>query len=233
MACLTNGEVEHDAEQFTLVVVRDAALGAAVVVVSLKPRVKARNFGRLRETCRTVLELADLISDVPEVFLFVNQAGAKLDDFFNRAGHAFTEPERAGVVFLGVIHGLQRLWTNALHIPEMKEFMRGHCVDWIKSLTDRVGADVDRARVSVLHAASRRPAREMVEERVSVERAIVHPGDRGDDDLADRRDELAGIVVSGIGVDDDTKVRTRFVEVDFMECADLYRRVDEPVVVLR
>src|SRR5215469_8472269 len=168
MACLTNGEVEHDAEQFTLVVVRDAALGTAVVVESLKPCVEARSFRRLCKACWTMLKLADLVANVPEILLFVGQARAKLDGFFNRAGHSFAEPQRARVVCSGVVDGFQCLGANALHIPEVEEFVRGDGVEGIKSPANRLGADVDRGGVSVFHAASPGPTREVIEERVGV-----------------------------------------------------------------
>src|SRR5579871_492190 len=122
-----------------------------------------------------MFEFADLLADVPKVFFFVDQTGAKLDGLFHRAGHAFAEPECACVIFLGVVNRLQRLRTNALHVPQMKKLMRSDCVDWIKSPADGLGIDVDSGGVSVLHATSSWPAREMVEEHVSAEGAIVHP----------------------------------------------------------
>src|SRR5262249_38680526 len=187
-------EVQHDAEEFALVVVRDATLGMTVVVESLKPRIEARGFGRLRKARRTMLKLTNLVPDVPEVLLFVAQPRAKLDGFLNRAGHAFAKPQSTCVIFPGVVDGLQRLWANPLHIPEMEEFVRGDCVDRIKSSVNGLGIYVNGGGVSMLHATSRRPAREMVEERVCVEGTIVHPGNCGGDDLAHRRDHLVGIV---------------------------------------
>src|SRR5262250_3026726 len=109
-----------------------------------------------------MLKLANLVADVPEVLLFVGQARTKLDDFFYRAGHALAEPKSPRVVFLGVVNGLQRLRTNALHIPEMEKLMRSNRIDGIERPAERLGVDVDGSGVSMLHAASRGPAREMV-----------------------------------------------------------------------
>ena len=53
------------------------------------------------------------------------QSGAQLDHAFGGAGHAFAEPQRARVIFFGVVDGLERLRTDALHVPEMEEFVRG------------------------------------------------------------------------------------------------------------
>jgi hypothetical protein len=57
---IADRQIEHEAEEFSLVVIGNAALGAAVVVKSLKPRAKAGVFGGLRQVCGTMLEFTDL-----------------------------------------------------------------------------------------------------------------------------------------------------------------------------
>jgi hypothetical protein len=63
VAGIAHGEVEHHPEQFAFVVVRDAALGAAVVSVALEPSVETGFFGRLREVRGTTLEFGNLFPE--------------------------------------------------------------------------------------------------------------------------------------------------------------------------
>ena len=46
-------------------------------------------------------------------------------------------------------------------------------------------------------------------------------------------DDFVGVVVGGVGVDDDAEVGSGLVEIGFPEIADFYGRVDEAVVIVR
>ena len=60
MAGVAHGQIEHDAEQFAFVVVRDAAFGPAVVCVAFEPSIEAGVFRRLRQMRRAPFEFANL-----------------------------------------------------------------------------------------------------------------------------------------------------------------------------
>ena len=152
-------------------------------------------------------------------------------DALGSAGHALAKPQRARVIFLGVVDGLERLRADALDIPQVKELMRGDGRQRIERLLHHVGIEFDGGGVSVLHTTSSRPSREVIEKRVSVEWSIVHPTRSGGDNPVQRRDNLRHIVVGGVGVDDHAEVATGFVEVGFLKSADFDRRVDEAVIV--
>ena len=66
------------------------------------------------------------LAEAGKILLFVDQSGAQLDRAFGRAGHAFAEPQRARVIFFGVVDRFERLRPDAFDIPEMEEFVRGN-----------------------------------------------------------------------------------------------------------
>ena len=231
VAGVAHREIEHHAQQFAFVVVGDAALGTAVVAVALEPGIEARFLGRLREVRGTTLEFGDFLAEPGEILLLIEQAGAQLNGAFGGAGHAFAEPQRARVIFFGVVHGLERLRADALDVPQMEEFVRGDAGERVQRLLHHVGIEFDGGGVGVLHAAARGAVGKVIEERVGVEGTIVHPtGGRGDN-LVERGNDLGHVVVGGIGVDDHAEVAAGFVEVGFLKVPDLDGRVDQAVVI--
>src|SRR4051794_15870951 len=83
----------------------------------------------------------------------------------------------------------------------------------------------------MLHASARGTAREMVEEDVLLEGAVVHPSDSRRDDSLKGLSDLIDFVIGGIGIDNDAEMRASFIEIRFLECADFYRRVHQAVVI--
>ena len=92
--------------------------------------------------------------------------------------------------------------------------------------------EIDGGRICVFHSATRRATRKMVEERVLLEGAIIHPADGGSDDLAKGIFDLIGLVVGGLGVDDDAEVGSGFVKVRFLKRAYFKRGVCKSIVIL-
>ena len=180
----------------------------------------------------TVLQFGNFLGHVGEELLFVDQARAKFDYAFHGAGHAFAEPQGARVIFFGVVDGLKGSRANALHIPEMEEFMRGNGFERIEILFDAGSVEINCGGMRVFHASARGTAREVVEEDVFLKRAIFHPVDGSGDDLLERSFDLVGIVVGWIGVDHHTKMRAGFVEIGFPKRAHFYRRVHQAIVIL-
>src|SRR5208282_6666808 len=121
------------------VVIRNAALGPAVVGIAFEPGVETGFFSRLREMRRTPLQFSDLFADAIEITTFIEEAGAQLNHAFGGAGDAFAEPQGARVIFFRVIDGLEGAGANALHIPEMKEFVRCDAGHGAETLLDGFG----------------------------------------------------------------------------------------------
>ena len=109
MTRVANGKIEHDSRAVHLCCSRKCCARDGGSNRSFEPRVEAGLLGRLREVRRPALELRDLFAQPDQELLLVDQAGANLDDFFGRAGHALAEPEGARVIFAGVVDGLERL----------------------------------------------------------------------------------------------------------------------------
>ena len=103
----------------------------------------------------------------------------------------------------------------------------------IEAAFNLIRIEIDGRGIGVLHAAARGSAGKMIEERVAVEWPIIHPTDRAGNDFVESGNDFLRIVVSGIGVDDDTEMASGFVEVRFLKLTDLHGRVDETVVVVR
>src|SRR5690348_6855252 len=101
----------------------------------------------------------------------------------------------------------------------MKKLVGSDHIERIKTLLDGVGIEFNGGGVGVLHAASRWTAREMIEERVSVEGPVIHPGDGGGYDFVKVGNDFFGIVVGEIGINDDAEVGAGFVEIFFREVA--------------
>src|SRR3954454_13804396 len=175
MSGLAHGDIEHDAKQFSDVVVGDTAFGPTVVWKALEPCIETRLLRRLAEVSRTALEFGDLFTQIGEISRFVRMTGTNFDDSAGGAGHAFTEPQRSCVVLLRIVNRLERLWADTFDVPEMEEFVGREAGDVVKILLQQFGIDVDRSGIGVLHAASGRAAWEMIEERVAVEGTIIHP----------------------------------------------------------
>ncbi len=99
-------------------------------------------------------------------------------------------------------------------------------------MLDGCRVEIDGGRICVLHSAARRATRKMVEERVLLEGAIIHPADGGSHDFAEGIFDLIGLVVGGLGVDDDAEVRSGFVKVRFLKRAYFKWGVYESIVIL-
>ena len=107
MALVADREIEQKTQQFSFVVVGDAAFRTAVIIEAFEPRIYAGLFGRLCEVSRTALELGNLVTYFRQELLFVEDSGAKLDKVLRSAGHSFAEPKGTRVVLPAVIDWLQ------------------------------------------------------------------------------------------------------------------------------
>jgi hypothetical protein len=117
VAGIADCKVKHHAQQFTFVVVRNAALGAAVVAVAFEPCIETGFLRRLREMRRAALEFCDLLAQPIEILLFVNLSGPQSNDSLNRTRYSFAEPKGARVILLCVVDRLKGLGANAFDVP--------------------------------------------------------------------------------------------------------------------
>ena len=223
MTRLAHLQVEHHPKQVSLVVIGNAALGKAIVIVFFEPCVEAGFFRRLGKMSRPPLQFGNLARQRPEVMCFVQKAGAQLDDVPRGGGGAFAEPQRVGEIFFRVINGLERLWADALHIPQMKELVGGYIAQRIRIPSQPAGADFDGSRVSMLHAAASGAARKMIDKHIASERLVMHPVRGRRNQAPQHGHDLFHVVVGGIRVHDYSIVRGSLVEIGFLECADFYR----------
>ena len=221
---VANGEVEQDAGDLALVVIRNAAVGLAVVVVFFEPGVEAGFFDALPGVRGARIEFADLAGEVAVELVFGPQSGAFESVGAVGAGDAFGEPERARIHFFGVVHGLERLRTDAFHVPGVKKFVRGYGGGAFD------GGCCDGRAICVLHSSAAyfgiRP--EMEEEGVLAERRAAHHLHFG---LCDALQiGLQAVAVPAVAVHDHAEMRAGFVEGKLVEFADFGGSVNQFVV---
>ena len=125
MTRIAHRKIEQHTQQLSLVVVRNAALRKAVVGVLLEPCIEAGFLRRLRQTRRPPLESSNRVCQAIEIRFLRQQSSPQQDVILHRAGHTFAEPQSIGVILFRVVHWLERLRADTLHIPQMNEFMGG------------------------------------------------------------------------------------------------------------
>ena len=99
---LAHLEVEQDAKQVSLVVIRNTARGQAVVVVFFKPRIQAGLFHRLSEMGRPPLQFTNFSGHALEIAVLIQQAGPQENNVCRRGGRALAEPQTLECSFLCV-----------------------------------------------------------------------------------------------------------------------------------
>src|SRR5262249_32603098 len=149
-----------------LVVVADAAFRRTIVRVAFEPGVEAGLLRRLPRAGRATLQLGDLAGDSPQVFGLIDNSGARQEHIAYRAGNAFAEPQGAGIHLVLIVDGLERLRTDTLDVPQVKELVGTDPRERQQAVTQAVGIDVNGGTVGVLHATGAIAAGKMVEEGV-------------------------------------------------------------------
>src|ERR1043166_4236655 len=94
----------------------------------------------------------------------------------------------------------------------MKELVCCDAGDRLRVLLYALRGGVDGGRESVLHAAARGTATEVVQEQVVVERTVAHPLNFGRRQLAGLGSDGFQVVVGGVSVYQNFVVRSAFVE---------------------
>ena len=111
-----------------------------------------------------------------EIARFIEQAGPQQNDISRRGGRALTEPQRPGVIFFGVVNGLERLRPDTLHIPQDEKIRERSDAQRIVGIFAKLaGTDIDGGAIGVFHAATAGASREMIEEQISLKGPIFHP----------------------------------------------------------
>src|SRR5882672_7691952 len=113
----------------------------------------------------------------------------------------------------------------------MEELVRGHGGKLAGIGLERCAAEFDGGGVGVLHAAVAAIRREVEEEKVVLERTVLHPSGLGVYDFAESVGEAGQVTKIGGGVDYDAVMAAVFDESRFLELAEFDGRVDEGVVV--
>src|SRR5438067_11146744 len=93
--------------------------------------------------------------------------------------------------------------------------------------------DINYGGVGVLHTSAAGGSRDMIDEKIGVERAVIHPSGFRGNNAADYASDLLQVVVCGIGVDQDAIVASRIVEISFVESSDFQGSIDQTIVVFR
>ena len=126
---VADSQVEKVAEKLAFIVIGDAALGTRVVRVFFKPGLPSGLDRALRLSRRPLLEIADFLGEVRVKVLTRDQARPQQRQLAVSARDTLGKPQLGGVVAVNVVHRLQSLRPDALHVPEMKEFVRGDGLD--------------------------------------------------------------------------------------------------------
>ena len=167
-----------------------------------------------------------------EIVFWLHQTGFQQRQVRSGRGHTFAEPQRSRVVLPGVIDWLERLWTNALHIPQMKELVSAYRLK-VSQVLQFIRRKIDRGRVRVLHTTACRRVRKVIDEDVRIERPIIHPGSFCCRDLLQRLDQLVRIVIARVAIEDDTILSASLLEVTLGKFTKLAGSINEAIVVGR
>src|SRR6516164_1662622 len=116
-------DIEEDAEDLALGVIRDAALGLVVEGIFLEPGIKARLFGTLPPLGGANLEFADLRTEVAVEVLLVPQTGANQGVGAVGACDAFGEPKRPRIHFTRIVERLKRRGTDPFDVPKVEKLV--------------------------------------------------------------------------------------------------------------
>jgi len=112
---------------------------------------------RLCKVRGTTLQFADFTRQPGQIVWLIEQPCLETDVILDRIGDAFTEPQRVRVILLRIIHRLQRLRPDALHIPQVEELVRGHIGEGLRVVRQHTRVDINRSAVGVFHPSSAGP----------------------------------------------------------------------------
>ena len=143
---VANQNVEREAQQLALVVIGDAEITAVVERIFIEPGVQAGLFRALPGSRGARFELRDLRAEVGEKLRVVPDARAHQRVSCVGAGDAFGEPKRGRPHLARIVHRLERLRANTLHVPEVEKFVRADVGQRGKR------TDGDGRTVGVLHS---------------------------------------------------------------------------------
>src|SRR5262249_49463188 len=153
-----NLEVEQQAQQFALVVVRNLGIHRVFVrPIFLNPRVEARLFSAHLQPPGCLLKVLDGFRERVEIAAIRNQSGAPDHQIAVIAGNAFGDAERARVVLFGVIEWPEGVGANALYVPEMKELVRDQSIETLPAAFGAKvkAAEAERGGIQMLQSAAR------------------------------------------------------------------------------
>src|ERR1041385_3431 len=167
-----------------------------------------------------------------EVMSLIEKPRAQQSILRNSAVYTFAEPERRGVILLGVINRLQRLWSNALDVPQVKKFMRCDAGEMRQIPAKIIFRQGDGGAKGMLHPAGRR-IRCVINEEITLKWAVVHPSCFSRDNLLNDRNDRQQLRRGILGIHDHAVAPAITGNVLLLERAELDRRIYELIVILR
>src|SRR5439155_19649670 len=114
---VADSEVEKVTEKLALIVIGDAALGPLVVRILFKPSFPAGLDRALRLARRPPLEIADFLRQVRVKVVTRDEARPQQRQLAVTAGDALGKPQLPCVIAVNVVHRLESLRPDALHVP--------------------------------------------------------------------------------------------------------------------
>src|SRR5450432_515411 len=124
---------------------------------------------------RAVFKVRNCLSQMIQIMTLIEQSCPKANLLAGRGVHALAEPKRGGVIFPGVVDRFERLRTDALHVPQMEEFVCGDAGEMLEVAGKLFLVQADCRAVSVFHATAAWRVGGMIDEHVSLKGTIIHP----------------------------------------------------------
>src|SRR5262249_46299610 len=151
-------------------VVRDGRVGRSLVgFVELDPGVEARLLERLHEPSRQLAQPSELLAELLEISTWGQQPRAYQEEPVVIGGDALHDPQRPGVVFLGVVERPERARADALDVPRMKMLVGEQLQQILIFLAraETLGRGGQRGRIAVLETTTLSGSRKMKQEEVA------------------------------------------------------------------
>ena len=123
VGAIANQDVERIAKYLPFCVIRNAEVGTVVVVVFVEPSIETRLLRALPFIRGARLQFVDLCGKIGVKILLRPESAAHLRVTAVGAGDAFSEPQRAGILFASVVDGFERSGANTFHVPEMEKLV--------------------------------------------------------------------------------------------------------------
>ena len=92
---------------------------------------------------RSSFQFTDFIGQALQIVGIIQQTCTQPNNISGCASHALAEPQCSGVIFFRIVNRLERLGTDALHIPQVDKFVCRQVPQRLRILRQTLGTDID------------------------------------------------------------------------------------------